>query len=178
MHPASSAFTHPPLLYSLIYVQEELGFLVISLVLTKKVRFLSLRIGMKGQRLGVELSMEEKLMCVRGQPGDHRQLEMHSQPQEDGRHSTSSFAWVEGKFWLLSVPLCHPAYLPTCWRNSARSKDRIRADRFCREFHPAQLPLSQSKTDGFDSGLLHLTCKHTHYLVQVLGGGMLFITSQ
>ena len=45
------------------------------------------------------------------------------------------------------------------------------------EFHPAQPPLSQSKTDSLDSGLLLLTCKQTHHLVQVLGGGMLLVTS-
>lgn len=48
MHSASSALIHTPLPASLICVQEELGFFVISLVLTKKVRFLSLKGGMKG----------------------------------------------------------------------------------------------------------------------------------
>lgn len=38
-------------------------------------------------------------------------------------------------------------------------------------------PLSQSKTDSSDSGLLFPTCKLTHHLVQVLGGGMLLVTS-
>ena len=111
MHSASSALIHTPLPASLICVQEELGFFVISLVLTKKVRFLSLRGGMKGQRLGVEHSLEETLMCVGGQPGDHRQLDIHSQPQEEGRRSPA-FACVEDKCWLLSVSLCHPPTSP------------------------------------------------------------------
>lgn len=110
MHPASSALIHTPLPASLICVQEELGFFVISLVLTKKVRFLSLRIGMKGQRLGVEHSLEEKLMCVGGQPGDHRQLDTQSASRRG--EALSCICLRRGQVLTTFSLMCHPPTSP------------------------------------------------------------------